>query len=100
MAKQIIYKITEKDEAEFNKLERAFFEMISLQSLLSNVIMSDSNLTETGKYYTEMYVDKYAELEKQKTSFQEKVLMPVFNNNFNWEADFFNKSIKVDDLNE
>lgn len=100
MAKQIIYKITEKDEAEFTKLERAYFEMSSLQALLSNVIMADSNLTEAGKYYTEMYIEKYSALEKQKTSFQEKVLMPVFINNFNWEADFYNRTIKVDDFNE
>lgn len=100
MAKRIVYKITEENEKEFTELEKAYYEMSSLQTLLTNVILANSNLTDNGKFYTELYVEKFAILEKQKSIFQEKVLKPVFYNNFDWEADFLNRTVKVDVFNE
>ena len=93
METTVIYKITENDQEEFNKLEKTYYEMISLQHLLLTGIMS--KLIPEQEYYYEQYIDKYTIFEKQKQCFQDKILKPIYIDNFSWEADFFAKEIKV-----
>lgn len=92
---ETFYKITEQDQDEFNKLERAYFEMAGLQALLTSIINDNPKLLDSQNYYIEKYLNSFEKLEKQKNCFQEKVLVPVFQNNFNWFADFYNKGVKV-----
>ncbi len=93
METTIIHKITENDQEEFNKLEKTYYEMIGLQHLLLTGIMS--KLISEQEYYYEQYIDKYTIFEKQKQYFQDKILKPIYIDNFYWEADFFAKEIKV-----
>lgn len=92
---KIFYKITDQDQIEFNKLERAYFEMYGLQSLLINIINNNVKLIERYEYYIDKYIYSFEKLEKQKYQFTEQVLKPKFNDNFDWVIDFHNKGVNI-----
>lgn len=96
MIKNTVYKIIdEKDIVEFNKLEKAYHEMASLQALLTSVIIGNPKVAKEQEYYLEQYMIKYGIFDKQKNHFQNTILKPVYIDNFDWEADFPQKQVLI-----
>lgn len=95
---KIIHTIEEQEMQEFNKLERAYYEYCSLQTLLSSIIIKNLNQNYNMSdydFYVEKYIDKFIIFDKQKEEFQEKILKPIYINNFSWIANFIDQEIIV-----
>ena len=81
-------------EEQFTKLERLFFERMSVMNIVA--YMSDRQFSESQyKRVFEHYLEANKTYEKYLKEFENKVLIPLVEGPFHWEADFERRVVYV-----